>query len=105
MEVAVMPTSQLGIRLDNKEKSELEKNAHALGLSASSAVKMMISQFNHDKGFRYPVNRMDSLDKVDKLPAEVEKAMVLAKAEEYGLVKDTSEDVKNIDDLRQRWGK
>lgn len=31
--------------------------------------------------------------------------MVLAKAEEYGLVKDTSEDVKNIDDLRQRWGK
>ena len=43
MEVAVMPTSQLGIRLDDKEKSELEKNAHALGLSASSAVKMMIS--------------------------------------------------------------
>lgn len=100
-----MPTSQLGIRLDDQEKRDLERNAKALGLNASSAIKMMIAQFNHDKGFRFPINRKDSIDKVDHLPAEVEKAMVLAKAEEYGLVEDTSKNVDSVDDLRKRCGK
>jgi DNA-damage-inducible protein J len=102
-EVMIM-VAQLGIRLEDKEKAELEKNAHALGLTAASAVKMMIAQFNYDKGFRFPINRRDSLDKVEKLPKEVEKALLVAKAEELGLIKDTSETVENIDDLRKRWG-
>lgn len=101
----IMATAQIGVRLSEKEKNELEKNAEAIGLTAQSAIKVMISQFNHDKGFSYPINRKDSLDDIHKLPHEVEKAMLIAKAEEYGLIDDTSEDVKSIDDLRKRWGK
>lgn len=100
-----MATTQIGIRLSKKEKSELEKNAEAIGLTAQSAIKVMISQFNHDKGFKYPITRKTSLDNVEKLPEEVEKAMLLAKAEEYGLIKDTSEDVESVADLRKRWSK
>lgn len=97
-----MATTQIGIRLSQKEKSELEKNAQAIGLTAQSAIKVMISQFNHDKGFKYPITRKASLDEVKELPEEVEKAMLIAKAEEYGLIKDTSEDVTSVADLRKR---
>ena len=94
-------SSLLGIRLDKKEKEELEKNARALGISGATAVKMMISQFNHDKGFSYPLNRKDSLNKLEELPEEVEKAMITAKAEELGLIKDTSVEVNNLNEWKK----
>lgn len=100
-----MSTSQIGIRIDDKDKRELEKNAKAIGLTAASAIKMMIFKFNHDKGFSYPINRKDSANDGRGLPSEVEKAMIKALAEEYGLIDDTSEKVNNIDELRKRWGR
>lgn len=98
-----MATVQLGIRLDEKEKQELERNAKALGLNAATAVKMLISQFNYDKGFSVPINRKASLDTPAKLPKSIEKAMLLAAAEEAGVVNDESIEVTDLDAWRQRW--
>lgn len=98
-----MATVQLGIRLDEKEKQELERNAKALGLNAATAVKMLISQFNYDKGFSVPINRKESLDTVEKFPKSVETAMLLAAAEEAGLVEDESIEVTDLDAWRKRW--
>lgn len=64
------------------------------------------SQFNPDQGSNFSRHRKtDSIDKVEYLPEEVKKAMALAKAEEHGLVKDTSKIVNNMDNLRKRWRK
>ena len=72
-------------------------------MTAAKVVKILISQFNHDKGLSYPVNRKET-DRLDKnLPSEVEKAMVIAKAEELGLIKDSSIKVDNLDDWKKRW--
>jgi DNA-damage-inducible protein J len=98
-----MTTTQIGIRIDENEKKELEKNAKALGLTASSAIKMMIAKFNYDKGFSVPMTTKDSLDNYQKLPPEVEKAMFIAKGEELGLIKDTSEPVTDFEKLKDRW--
>ena len=98
-----MSTIQFGIRLDKKEKQELDENAKQIGLTAATAVKMLISQFNHDKGFSYSVNRKETDTSDTNLPPEVEKARVLAKAEELGLVKDSSIKVDNLDDWKKRW--
>ncbi|MDF7683333.1 hypothetical protein PT287_07440 [Lactobacillus sp. ESL0679] len=45
----------------------------------------------------------DSLNSADGLPKEVENAMSVAKAEELGLINDTSESVTSIKSLRKRW--
>lgn len=45
----------------------------------------------------------DSLDHYQKLPPEVERAMFIAKGEELGLVKDTSEPVTDFEKLKNRW--
>jgi antitoxin component of RelBE/YafQ-DinJ toxin-antitoxin module len=95
-----MPTVQLGIRLDEKEKREFEANANALGMSGATAIKMFIAKFNRDKGFDYPM----TLDKVSKLPEEVEKAMIIAKAAEFGLLLDESQTITDMSILRKRWG-
>ncbi|MDR1013067.1 MAG: type II toxin-antitoxin system RelB/DinJ family antitoxin [Lactobacillales bacterium] len=94
-----MATVQIGIRIDEKEKREFEATANALGLTASTAIKMFIAKFNRDKGFDFPV----TLANVEKIPEEVEKAMIIAKAEEYGLIPDESETVTDLSSLRQRW--
>ena len=98
-----MSTVQFGIRLDKKEKQELDDNAKQIGLTAATAVKMLISQFNHDKGFNYSVNHKETDTSDTNLPPELEKAMVLAKAEELGLIKDSSIKVDNLDDWKKRW--
>lgn len=95
-----MSTIQFGIRLDKKEKQELDDNAKQIGLTAATAVKMLISQF---KGFSYPVNRKEDNISDTNLPSEVEKAIVIAKAEELGLIKDSSIKVDNLDDWKKRW--
>ncbi len=97
-----MATSEIVIRLDDKEKHEFEQNAKAIGITTSSAIKMFIAKFNCDKGFSYPVTAKESI-KTRKSPEEVEKALVIAKAEELGLLEDTSERVTNIQNLRHRW--
>ncbi|GAB2027394.1 type II toxin-antitoxin system RelB/DinJ family antitoxin [Lactovum odontotermitis] len=94
-----MATAQIGIRLDEKEKREFEQTANALGLTASTAIKMFIAKFNRDKGFDFPI----TLDTVPKIPEEVERAMIIAKAEELGLIADESEKVTDIRALRKRW--
>jgi DNA-damage-inducible protein J len=94
-----MTTAQIGIRLDEKEKREFEKTANALGLSTSTAIKMFIAKFNRDKGFDFPI----TLDNASKLPEEVEKAMIIAKAEEFGIINDTSEKVTDFKSLRDKW--
>lgn len=94
-----MATAQIGIRLDEKEKREFEETANALGLTASTAIKMFIAKFNRDKGFGFPM----TLDDTHRLPEEVEKAMIIAKAEELGLLQDESERVTDIRALRKRW--
>lgn len=94
-----MALSQIGFWLDEKEKREFEKNAKAIGLTPSMALKMFITKFNRDKGFSYPVNAKDT----PPLPEAVEKAMLIAKAEELGLLADTSEQVTDFQALRQRW--
>lgn len=43
--------------------------------------------------------------KIEKEKSEVKKAMLIAIAEEYGLIEDTSVSVTSIDDLRKQWGK
>ena len=95
-----MSTIQFGIRLDKKEKQELDDNAKQIGLTAATAVKMLISQF---KGFSYPVNRKEDNISDTNLPSEVEKAIVIAKAEELDLIKDSSIKVDNLDDWKKRW--
>jgi DNA-damage-inducible protein J len=80
-----MATSQIGIRIDEIEKKEFEKTANSLGISPSSAIKMFIAKFNRDKGFGYPI----TLSNVAEIPEEVEKAMLIAKAEEYGFLTET----------------
>ncbi|MFD1549973.1 type II toxin-antitoxin system Phd/YefM family antitoxin [Levilactobacillus fuyuanensis] len=55
-----------------------------------------------DKGFSYPVTAKESIE-TRKLPEEVEKAIVVAKAEELGLLEDTSEKVTTIQNLRNCW--
>jgi len=94
-----LATAQIGIRIDSEQKREFEQTAKALGLSSSTAIKMLISKFNRDKGFGFPV----TLDAIEKLPEEVEKAMIIAKAADYGLLADESEPVKSIKELRNRW--
>ncbi|MDF7669337.1 hypothetical protein [Lactobacillus sp. ESL0703] len=98
-----MATVQIGVRLSEKEKNEFENNAKAIGLTASAALKVFIAKFNHDKGFSYPITAEDNLNSADRLPKEVENAMIIAKAEELGLIDDTSESVTSIEDLRKRW--
>lgn len=98
-----MSTIQFGIRLDKKEKQELDDNAKKIGLTAATAVKMLISQFNQDKRFSYPVNRKEDNISDTNLPSEVEKGIVIAKAEELGLIKDSSIKVDNLDDWKKRW--
>jgi len=95
-------TSRIAIRLDDKEKHEFEQNAKAIGITTSSAIKMFIAKFNRDKGFSYPVTAKKSIE-TRKLPEEVEKALVIAKIEELGLLEDTSEKVTNVQNLRNRW--
>jgi len=97
-----MATSQIGIRLDEQEKKEFEKNAKAIGLTTSTAIKMFIAKFNLDKGFSYPITSQRE-DEIVRLPPEIEKAMVIAKAEELGLLDDSSEPVHDIQELRKRW--
>ncbi|MDR3190495.1 MAG: type II toxin-antitoxin system RelB/DinJ family antitoxin [Lactobacillaceae bacterium] len=94
-----MTMAQIGIRLDEREKIEFEKIANSLGMSTTTAIKMFIAKFNRDKGFDYPV----TLDNINKLPEEVEKAMIIAKAEEYGILIDQSETVDDISELKKRW--
>jgi len=60
---------------------------------------MLIAKFNRDKGFGFPI----TLDAAGKLPEEVEKEMIAAKAAEYGLLPDESEQVNSIRKLRDRW--
>lgn len=50
---------------------------------------MFIAKFIRDKGINFPVTLNDEV----RLPEEVEKAMIIATAEEYGLLPDTSETV------------
>ncbi|MCI1664541.1 type II toxin-antitoxin system RelB/DinJ family antitoxin [Bifidobacterium crudilactis] len=94
-----MSTVQIGIRIDEQEKREFEETATALGISPTAAIKMFIAKFIRDKGINFPVTLNDEV----RLPEEVEKAMIIAKAEEYGLLPDTSETVSDISSLRSRW--
>ncbi|BDR57137.1 hypothetical protein [Xylocopilactobacillus apis] len=89
-----MSTSKIEISLEDQEKRDLEKNAKAIGLSVSEAIKMMITQFNNS----YPINR-----DVMVLPYEIEKSMLIAKAEEFGLIEDSSEEIDDINTLKHRW--
>ena len=97
-----MTSSQIRIRLSKQEKSEFEKNAQTIGLTTSAAIKLFIAKVNRDKGFSDRLPRKDS-DEISKLPLAVEKAMLIAKAEEVGLLEDTSERIGSIVELRQRW--
>ncbi|BDR57673.1 hypothetical protein [Xylocopilactobacillus apicola] len=94
-----MSTTEIKIELDELEKRKLEKNANSMGLSVEAVIKLMIDQFNRS----CRIKRKDSLDDFSTLPREVEEAMLIAKAEEFGLIKDTSEEVHNIESLRRRW--
>jgi DNA-damage-inducible protein J len=94
-----MATAQIGIRIDEKEKREFEETTKALGLTTATAIKMFIAKFNRDKGFDFKV----TLDDVQKLPEKVEKAMITAKAAEFGLLPDGAETVTNLSDLHHRW--
>lgn len=99
----MMASAQIGVRLDEKEKDEFEQNAKKIGLTASAAIKMFIAKFNYDKGFSYPVTTKKAESTVSQLPVEVEKALLIARAEELGLIEDNSEKVTDIESLRLRW--
>lgn len=100
--VVMMAMSQITIRLDEQEKKKFEKNAEAIGLTTSTAIKMFIAKFNLDKGFSYPITSQNE-DEIVRLPPEIERAMVITKAEELGLLDESSEPVHDIQELRKKW--
>lgn len=97
-----MTISQIIIQLDEQEKRKFEENAKAIGLTTSTAIKIFIAKFNLDKGFSYPITSQRA-DEIVRLPPEIEKAMVIAKAEELGLLDESSEPVHDIQELRKKW--
>ncbi len=98
-----MTDKTIEIRLSKKEKVEFEQNAKNIGLTAAAAIKVFITKFNYDQGFGYPVITKKVSKGVSHLPIEVEKALLIARAEELGLLEDNSEMVDDIQGLRLRW--
>lgn len=52
-------TASLNTKLDFDEKSEFTRNAEALGISPSAAVKIFVRKFNECGGFPFEVRRSD----------------------------------------------
>lgn len=63
-------SASLNTKLDLDEKREFTRNAEALGISPSAAIKIFVRKFNECGGFPFEVRRQDAGSSAIALPPE-----------------------------------
>lgn len=98
-----MTTASMNFTTDSRTKERFNKIADKLGLSSSALLNLFVTRVAREGGIPFALKVVPEKN-IDNIDEESRKEMIRVLAEENGILPDTDQEVKNLDDYFKKLG-